>query len=62
MWPTYPELLLSTWETSDVEPPKPLEEMQEETTRRYAELRTGSIILVFETSGEGKENKREMAL
>ena len=47
------ELLLST---NDVEPPKQLEEMHEETetTRRFAELRTGSIILVFETRDEGR--------
>ena len=44
------ELLLST---NDVEPPKQLEEMDEETQRQLAELETGSVALVFETKGEG---------
>ena len=45
------ELLLST---NDVEPPKQLEEMDEETQRQLAELNTGSVALVYETKGEGE--------
>ena len=44
------DLLLST---NDVEPPKQLEEMDEETQRQLAELDTGSVALVYETKGEG---------
>ena len=43
-------LLLST---NDVEPPKQLEEMDEETQRQLAELETGSVALVYERQTEG---------
>ena len=53
------ELLLST---NDVEPPKQLEEMGEETQRQLAELETGSVALVYERKGEGKREIVDLQL